>query len=159
MLAEAFTALAAAGGAAVVQAAGTDAWSGLRQGLVRLVGRGDSGREQAVEERLDRTAGALAAARGLEAEALRIQEEAAWRGRFADLLEDLGEAERHRVATEMRTLFSAYVAAAPGAVSGQGGAAAHRDVNIKADHGSVAAAVVHGGVQLGNPRLPDPPQG
>ncbi|MEU6552849.1 hypothetical protein ABZ915_21580 [Streptomyces sp. NPDC046915] len=158
MLAEAFTALATAGGAAVVQAAGTDAWSGLRQGLVRLIGRGDSGRERTVEERLDRTAGALVAARGQEAEALRIQEEAAWRGRFADLLEDLGEAERHRVATELRALLGEYVAAAAGTVSAPGGVAAHRDVNIRADNG-IAAAVVHGGVHLAHPRLPDPPQG
>lgn len=35
MLAEALMALAGAGGAAVVQAAGTDAWEGLRSAIAR----------------------------------------------------------------------------------------------------------------------------
>ncbi|MGW3466207.1 hypothetical protein ACWDE9_44675, partial [Streptomyces olivaceoviridis] len=38
MLEQALTALAAAGGAAVVQAAGTDAWTGLRQAVARWFG-------------------------------------------------------------------------------------------------------------------------
>jgi hypothetical protein len=46
MLAEAFTALAAASGSAVIQAAGTDAWEGFRRQVARLLGQGDQQREQ-----------------------------------------------------------------------------------------------------------------
>jgi hypothetical protein len=59
MLEQALTALAAAGGTAVVQAAGTDAWTGLRQAVARWFGRGDRQRERVELERLDRTAGEL----------------------------------------------------------------------------------------------------
>ena len=62
MLAEALTALAAAGGTAVVQAAGTDAWTGFRARVAKWFARGDTGREQVALERLDRTAAALGAA-------------------------------------------------------------------------------------------------
>jgi hypothetical protein len=47
MLVETLAALAAAGGAAVVQAAGTDAWNGFRQAVARWFARGDAQREQA----------------------------------------------------------------------------------------------------------------
>jgi predicted signal transduction protein with EAL and GGDEF domain len=59
MLTEALMAVSGAGGAAVVQAAGTDAWTGLRQRVARLLGRGDTQRERAELERLDRTAQTL----------------------------------------------------------------------------------------------------
>ncbi|MFZ3474947.1 hypothetical protein ACODT3_01270 [Streptomyces sp. 4.24] len=61
MLERAWAALAAAGGAAVVQAAGTDAWTGLRQAVAGWFARGDARREQAALERLDQTADALRA--------------------------------------------------------------------------------------------------
>ncbi|MFE9727943.1 hypothetical protein ACFYQ5_31375 [Streptomyces sp. NPDC005794] len=53
------TALAAAGGTAVVEAASTDAWAGLRQQLSRWFGRGNTQCESAELEHLDRTAGEL----------------------------------------------------------------------------------------------------
>jgi hypothetical protein len=58
MLTEALTALAAAGGTAVVQAAGKDAWTGFRGRVAKWFARGDTGREQVALERLDRTAAA-----------------------------------------------------------------------------------------------------
>ncbi|QEV56463.1 hypothetical protein CP981_37095 [Streptomyces platensis] len=61
MLTEALMALAAAGGGAVVQAADTDLWAGFSQRVARLFSRGDTQREQAELERLDRTAAVVRA--------------------------------------------------------------------------------------------------
>jgi hypothetical protein len=49
---EALAALAAAGGTAVVQAAGTDAWAGFRSRVAKWFARGDTEREQIALERL-----------------------------------------------------------------------------------------------------------
>ncbi|MFI5689937.1 hypothetical protein [Streptomyces sp. NPDC051636] len=72
MLAEAMTATAAAGGSAVVQAAGTDFWAWCRVRGARLIGRGDPARETEALERLDQTASALAAASDDERERVGI---------------------------------------------------------------------------------------
>ncbi|MCA1219384.1 hypothetical protein [Streptomyces sp. 8L] len=156
MLSEAMTALAAAGGTAVAQAAGTEAWAGIRRQVARWFGRGDPRREHAELERLDRTAGELAAARPAEAETVRIRQEAAWQSRIEALLEGLEDVERDRVAEELRALLAGR--ASPGGVSaGPGGLAVGGGVNVRADHGS-AAAVTMGDVTLGNPPQPGPRQ-
>lgn len=59
MAGEALAALAAAGGVAIVQAAGTDAWAGVRRTAARLLGRGDPQQESAELGRLDQTETAL----------------------------------------------------------------------------------------------------
>ncbi|MEV4922240.1 hypothetical protein [Streptomyces roseoverticillatus] len=126
MLSEALVAVAAAGGTAVVQAAGTDAWTGLRERVARWFGRGDEGRERAELERLDRTAGVLAAADSGsgsgsgDAARVRDRQEGAWQNRFESLLEGLPEEERELVAEELRALVKEYAAAKPagGQVSG-----------------------------------------
>ncbi|MFE7854453.1 hypothetical protein [Streptomyces sp. NPDC057403] len=107
MLSEALMAVAGAGGAAVVQAAGTDAWTGLRQRVARLLGRGDTQRERAELERLDRTAQALeeADASG-NAERARLRQEASWQTRFESLLETLEDSEQQQVATELQALVA-----------------------------------------------------
>ncbi|MFD5464969.1 hypothetical protein ACFWIQ_19390 [Kitasatospora sp. NPDC127059] len=105
MLEEALAALATAGGTAVVQAAGTDAWAGLRTRVARLFGRGDGQRERAELERLDQTASALEVAGAGEAEIVRARQEAAWRTRFEALLENLADDARRQVAAELRTLM------------------------------------------------------
>lgn len=102
MLAEALVALAAAGGTAVAQAAGTDAWETLRQRVARLLGRGSPERERAELERLDRTAASVEAAGEGEAELVLVGQEASWRTRFETLLEDAGDAERQEIATALR---------------------------------------------------------
>ncbi len=94
MLAETMTALAAAGGTAVVQAAGTDAWAGVRQRVARLLSRGDREREHAQLDRLDRTADALDSAGGNEGDQVRLVHAEGWRSRFEMLLEDLDEPAR-----------------------------------------------------------------
>lgn len=157
MLEDALVALATAGGTAVVQAAGTQAWDALRVRVARLLGRGDAERERVELERLDRTAGALEAPPPSEAERVRLRQEASWQTRFEALLEDVAGAERERVAAELRALVQEQAASC--AVSaGDHGVAVGGSVDVRADHGSVAALRV-GDVTVGNPSQPGPPQG
>jgi hypothetical protein len=156
MLSEAMTAPAAAGGTAVVQAAGTDAWTGVRRQVARWFSRGNPQREHAQLERLDQTAAELEAARPTEAERVRIRQEAAWQGRIEAMLESLEDIERARVADELRTLL-AQQASHRSVSADQSSLAVGGDVNVQADHGS-AAAVTMGNVTLGNPPQPGPHQ-
>ncbi|GAX58591.1 hypothetical protein [Streptomyces olivochromogenes] len=158
MLEQALTVLAAAGGTAVVQAAGTDAWTGLRQAVARWFGRGDSQRERAELERLDRTVGELETAETAVAERERTRHEAAWQARFEALLESLDETAQAQAAEELRILLNQHTSR--GAVSaGQGGLAAGGDIDIHAEGGSIAAGVNQGGAYIGRPPTPDPSQG
>jgi phage-related minor tail protein len=156
MLAESLMALAAAGGAAVAQAAGTDAWAGLRSRIAAWFGRGNERRERVELERLDRSARELTE-HGAGSEDVRSRHETVWQTRIADFLEELPDEERDEAAAALRAVLKEV--AAPGAVSaGAGGAAAGRDINIEADRGSFAAgtANIEGGVRLGNPPHPGP---
>ncbi|MFJ1754965.1 hypothetical protein [Kitasatospora sp. NPDC088134] len=151
-------ALATAGGTAVVQAAGTQAWEGLRARVARLLGRGDAERERVELERLERTADALDASggAGAGAERVRLRQETSWQTRFEDLLEGADGADRERIAAELRALVREQGA---GAVSaGDHGVAVGGKVEVRADHGSVAALRT-GDVTIGNPTRPGPPQG
>jgi hypothetical protein len=148
MLVETLTALAAAGGTAVVQAAGTDAWAGFRQAVARWFGRGDTQREQAELERLDQTAAALETADPTQVERVRISSEAAWHARIEAALERLDEPERDQAADQLRTLLVDHV---PGVAvtAGPGGVAAGGNLDIRAEQGSIAAAVIQGDAQIG----------
>ncbi|MEV6734098.1 hypothetical protein [Streptomyces sp. NPDC051364] len=139
MLAEGLVALAAAGGAAVVQAAGTSAWQGFQEAVARWFGRGDEERERVELERLDRCAAALEGARGGEEnERLSISQQGAWQARFEQALETLSDAEREEAARTLRALLDAR--APTGGVSAAGdGQAVGGSVDIRADHGSAAA--------------------
>ncbi|MEU9233517.1 hypothetical protein [Streptomyces subrutilus] len=150
------TVLAAAGGTAVVQAAGTDTWIGIRQQVARWFGRGNPQRELAELERLDQTAGELEAARPADVERVRIRQEAAWQGRIEALLESLEDIERARVADELANLLVQQTAHSSVSAD-QSGLAVGGDVDVRADHGS-AAAVTMGNVTLGNPSQPGPHQ-
>ncbi|MFF4314695.1 hypothetical protein [Streptomyces sp. NPDC001507] len=106
MLAEALAVLAATGGGAVVRAAGTDAWNGLRTSVARLLARGEAARERTELERLDRTQAALATADGgEEIERVSVAQTAVWQTRFETLLEEASEAERDRIAAELEALI------------------------------------------------------
>ncbi|MFJ4866526.1 hypothetical protein [Streptomyces sp. NPDC088748] len=106
MLEAALAAVAVAGGTAVVQAAGTDAWNGLRSRVARLLGCGDTALEQAELERLDRTATALRELEPAEADRVRILQEASWQTRFEVLLESVSDThERARLAEGLRALI------------------------------------------------------
>ncbi|MFF3391328.1 hypothetical protein ACFYW1_10430 [Streptomyces sp. NPDC002669] len=112
MLVEGLIAAAAAGGGAIVQAAGTDAWNGIRGAVARLIGRGETGREQAELERLDRTRAVLEAAReGEESERVQIAQVAAWQTRLETLLEGLPEADQAQVVAELEALVAQAAAA------------------------------------------------
>ncbi|MFJ5138918.1 hypothetical protein [Streptomyces sp. NPDC088707] len=161
MLEQALVALAGMGGAAVVQAAGTDAWTGLRQALAQWFGRGDEQCRRAELERLDRTAAELADAQDdgeATAERARVGHDAVWRSRIEELLEGLREDERDEAAEALRGLLRHH--APPGSVTtGAGGIVAQGDIRIHADRGSVAAGVVNGDVNLSGPPAPDPTRG
>ncbi|WP_223778803.1 hypothetical protein [Streptomyces sp. 135] len=150
MLSEAMTALAAAGGTAVVQAAGTDAWAGFRQQVARWFGRGNPQRESAELERLDQIAPELEAAEaaGMERARARFRSEAVWQARIEALLESLDDTERAEAAHELRVLLAQH-AHQGGASAGQDGLTVGGNVHIRADHGSIAFGVVNGEVDLG----------
>lgn len=101
-------ALAAAGGAGVVQAVSTDAWVTFRQQLARLLGRGDSQRERVELERLDGTAAALGSVENVDIDLVRSRQEGAWEVRFETWLEGLGGRERDEVAESLRSLLERY---------------------------------------------------
>ncbi|WP_324606891.1 hypothetical protein [Streptomyces katrae] len=158
MLEQALAALAAAGGAAVVQAAGTDAWAGLRQALAGWFGRGDQQRERAELERLDRTAGELDAAAAGAVERLRMRQEGVWQTRVEILLENLEEAEQIHAAESLRALLARH-APRGGVSAGRGGLAVGGNVEIRAEGGSIAAGVINAGAHVGGPAGPDPSEG
>ncbi|MFF2813193.1 hypothetical protein ACFVT2_39735 [Streptomyces sp. NPDC058000] len=157
MLEQALETLAAAGGTAVVQAAGTDAWTGLRQAVARWFGRGDAHRERAELERLDQAASELENAEGAGAERVRVRQGAAWQTRIEALLESLDVPERTQAAEELSAVLAQHTPNG-GASAGNGGQAVAGDVRIQANNGS-AAAWNMGNVTLGNPPQPGPHQG
>ncbi|MFD8413208.1 hypothetical protein ACSHWO_36180 (plasmid) [Streptomyces sp. HUAS TT3] len=112
MLAETLTALATAGGTAVVQEAGTALWEETRARTARLFGRGDAHRERSELEHLDATAAALAAPGRPDAAAARVQQEIIWQTRFEGLLESVGDAERAALAEQLRALVAQHTTAA-----------------------------------------------
>ncbi|MER6059265.1 hypothetical protein [Streptomyces albidoflavus] len=126
MLVEALAALAAAGGGAVAQAAGTDAWNGLRRRVGEIFGRGDAARGSAELERLDHTARILASGTADGVAAQRLREEGVWAGRFETLLESLDDAGREQAVRDLRDLL-AFVAASAGDTAITTGAAVARD--------------------------------
>ena len=160
MLTEAMTAVAAAGGTAIVQAAGTDMWTSVRQRVAGWFGRGNPERIQAELERLDQTARAVTAAEGTDVDRVRDRQEASWETRLLTLLESLDDAEREEAAAQLQAFVQEQAAAQSGGVSaGERGMAVGGNVDVKADGGSIAAAQIHGGAQIGFPQQPDPSQG
>lgn len=171
MLDEALAALAASGGAAVAAAAGTDAWSGLRDSLARWFGRGSERRRTAVLERLDQTGAELAEVGPEQEESVRSAYRAIWQTRIQDMLDDLDDpVERSAAATELQSLLARLPALRAPVSADRGGVAAGGDLSIRAEGaGSVAAAVVRDvhvgrtgpGAEGGTdrPTPPDAPQG
>ncbi|MGI3199774.1 hypothetical protein ACRJ4B_38155 [Streptomyces sp. GTA36] len=151
---EAIAALAAAGGAAVVQAAGTDTWNTVKAALARLLSRGDTGTETAELEHLERTRAALTGA----ALADRIRLEDVWRTHLEVFLSSITDEEvrataAHQLAAVIRTVHDAH-----GPVAHAGGVAAGGDISIRADHGVAGAVVnVEGGVNIASPLPPRRP--
>ncbi|MER6982999.1 hypothetical protein ABT317_40080, partial [Streptomyces carpinensis] len=131
MLDQELIALAASGGTALVQAAGTDAWTGLRQAVAGWFGRGDAQRERAELERLEQTADSVRDAGPDEVERVRDRQEGVWQTRIEALLENLDGAQREQAAKELASLLAQH-APQPGVSAGQGGLAANR-VDVRAE--------------------------
>ncbi|MFJ8586757.1 hypothetical protein ACIRD2_19200 [Streptomyces sp. NPDC093595] len=131
-------ALTAAAGAALVQAAGTDAWASLRAWAARWAGRVGERRQRAELEHLDAAEAALAAAADPAADAGDREAGDAehragyWSGRFAALLRELPPEARAEAARELRALL-------PGTGQTPGG-----------DAGVRVSGTFHGPVQNGN---------
>ncbi|MFD8545538.1 hypothetical protein [Streptomyces sp. NPDC059649] len=104
VLAEAMTAAAAAGAGAVVQAAGSDLWAWFRTRCARLIGRGDSRREEEALDQLDTTAADLNAADDGNRERVRGRHAHLWQEEFLSVLRSLEEQQRERFADELRAL-------------------------------------------------------
>lgn len=155
-LVAALIALAALAGNTVVTAAVTDAWETARKGFARLLGRGDPAKTKLADERLEETHDELAKATGADLEQTRAALEAQWVTRLTDLLQEDPDVE-----ADLRALVEQIQAQLPaGTVSAADrSVAAGRDVNIRADHGSVAAGVIHGNVALPNPTQEGPAEG
>src|SRR5215467_9356261 len=105
----ALIALAALAGNTVVTAAVTDAWESAREGVARLLGRGDPAKAKLAEQRLTETHDQLTQATGTDMERVRAALEAQWVTRLADLLEeDPGvEADLHTLVQEIQAQLPA----------------------------------------------------
>src|SRR5215469_3091574 len=146
---EALLALIALAGNTVVAAATTDAWEAARRKFARLLGRGDSKKEQLADKRLEETRQQLDGVTGQKLEKAQADLAKAWQVRMADLLEeDPGaEAELQSLVEEIRAQLPATVVSAV-----DHAIAAGRDVTVSASGGGVAAGVLHGDVHAGPTR-------
>ncbi|MFC5220460.1 hypothetical protein [Streptomyces coerulescens] len=136
---------------AVVQAAGTDAWQSVRQAVARLLGRNSADQEAAERTRLDQMQAALAADE--EVVGHRERWEAIWQTRLEMSLEALDVQARAVAAAQLAELVALVQSARGKTQALPGGVAAGRDLQISAQGGSVAGAVVRveGGVNLAGP--------
>jgi hypothetical protein len=146
--------LAALAGNTLVAAAVTDAWDTARHRFARLFGRGKP--DPVAERRLEVTRSQLAAAPADGLEQVQADLAGQWALRLADLLEDDPDAE-----AELRALVEEIGALLPAGAVEAGGhsVAAGRDVNVRADRGSVAAGVIQGNVATPGPTGPGPGSG
>jgi hypothetical protein len=101
MLTEVLTALASAGGTALVTAMVTDGWEDAKARFARLLGRGDAAKTEAAGGRLEQSRTTLAQVPGPDLEHARLEQEVVWRTRLEDLLEQDPGVEQ-----ELRTLVA-----------------------------------------------------
>ncbi len=148
MLTEALTALAAAGGTAVVQAAGTDAWEGFQRRVAKIFSHGNTEREGAEMKLLELTAVALESSPEDELERFRSREQDMWRTRFEALLECSDELERKRTADDLQALLAEQTVATDSVEVSLGGLTAGRDIKIRGGRGGIAAGIISGGVHM-----------
>jgi hypothetical protein len=111
MLTEALTALASAGGKALVTAMVNDGWEDAKARFARLFGRGDAAQAEAAAGRLEQSRAALEQVSGTDLERVRAEQEVVWRTRLEELLEQDPGVEH-----ELRTLIVAVQAQVAGSV-------------------------------------------
>lgn len=87
MLEEALTALASAGGTALVTAMVTDGWESIKARFARVIGRGRTAEVEAAQARLEQSHAALEGLTGQDLERAQAEQEVVWRTRLSDLLE------------------------------------------------------------------------
>jgi hypothetical protein len=137
---------------ALVQAVVTDGWEGVRHNVARLFGRGQP--DGRIERRLDAAHEQLtAAAPGEELDRVKAVLAGQWETRFADLLADYPDA-----GADLADLVIELQRAMPVIVRDHS-VGAGRDVRVSAAGGSVAAAVIHGGVMPPGPLAAGPAGG
>jgi hypothetical protein len=153
MLAETLISLAQLGGLTVVAAAVTDSWEAARRGFARVLGHGNTSKQQLAERLLEETRELLAAAQGADLDRARAKLAERWAGRLEDLLEEYPDAEH-----DLRSLVQEIQSALPtGAVSAvDHSIAVAGNVKIRASGGSLVAGVIHGDVAPPNPLGPGP---
>ncbi|PJN40735.1 hypothetical protein CG747_10360 [Streptomyces sp. CB02959] len=105
MLEQELRALSAACGASLVDAVGTDAWTGLRQAVAGWFAQGDAQRERVERDRLDQIAGELQTAEATEKEEVSVSLKAVWQTRIETLLSSLDDTERTLAVTRLRCLL------------------------------------------------------
>jgi hypothetical protein len=153
---ETITALAAAGGAAIVQAAGTDTWNTVRTALSRLLSHGDTAGESAELERLDHTCTLLRQAVADDVTG-RARLEGAWQARLETFLSGLDDHARTAAAQRLTDIIELAVTAR-GPVTHPKTVSAGGDISIRADHGVAGAVInVEGGMNIGTPLAPRRP--
>lgn len=156
---EVWAGLAAAGGTAVVQAAGKDTWDSVRNLVAKLLGRDRADRTRSVLEQLDATAAELDAGLSDVTWQTRQKLAAAWQARFEVLLEELeGITECHEAADRLREVVALVGAVPPTGPAGANGVAVS-GAGIHAEGGSVAAGIVQGGIRIANPLRPGSDRG
>ena len=151
MLPEALDALAAAGGTAVVQAAGTDFWVAFRDQIARIFSRDGRHDAMKVMMRLDESATALAQAAETGVGQVRARVEVSWQTRLQDLFESLDDSGRQEIANQLRELVNMAKQQAVGGPVVGSGIALGSNAEIHATGGSVVSGVIHGDVKLKNP--------
>ncbi|MEV4559207.1 tetratricopeptide repeat protein [Kitasatospora sp. NPDC049285] len=145
MLAEALAALAAAGGTAVAQAAGTEAWAAVRERVVRVFSRSGSRDVDAVSAELDRlSAGEDGAAGRLESAAT------VWRSHFEALLRQLDGPDRESAVALLREVIGLSGAATAVTSLGNNSPAFGGHASFSAEPGGLAAATVGSAFTIGH---------
>jgi hypothetical protein len=144
MLGEALSALASAGGTALVGAMVSDGWEGLRARFARLLGHGDATEIASAGVRLEEARVVLAELAGDELARAQAEQEIVWRTRLGDLLERDPQA-----AVELRALIAEVDAAV---VTSRGQVEQH-----VAGYDHARQAVQGHGVQVNTFGAPDPP--
>jgi hypothetical protein len=138
----------------LLQALKAGTGEGIKAAVARWFSRGDDDAEQTVLSRLDRTADVLGAApEGPEGEGVLNSQHERWVGRFEDAYSDWDGDQQAVALEELRSLLEEHARAA-GAQSGDGGVSVAGNMSIKAEGGSIAAAIINGGASIGSPSQP-----
>jgi hypothetical protein len=146
--------LAAAGGAALAQAAATDAWERAKAGAMRIMTRRNPDAAAAVDRRLEQTRTTVLEASNGEQQRAISSSAQAWATRFQDALDD--DPDTEPLLQELLNTLRGTVADSVRA-SAANGMAVGRDAHLAAADSSIVASVITAGsVSTGNPPPPGP---